>query len=111
MPYKLRFSGSFFNMADFFAALDKSVNVVNHGGDPEVKGRLMTVNGFAMVGDPAHGFPLVQASMSLNTYVVPAEQGLSDGASPAGPSPVADQSTVASADSTAPVPGTAAVAP
>ena len=87
MPYKLRFSGSFFDMADFFADLDKTVDIVDSGGDPEVRGRLMTVNGFAMVGDPVHGFPLVQASMSLNTYVVPADQGLSDGASPGGSGP------------------------
>ncbi len=113
MPYKLRFSGSFFNMADFFDELDKTVDVVDSGGTPEVRGRLMTVNGFAMVGDPVHGFPDVQASLSLNTYIVPADQGLAAGASPAGPSPVTDSSstTVAAADSTAPVPGTAAVSP
>lgn len=112
MPYKLRFSGSFFDMADFFGNLDDTVDVVDRGGDPEVRGRLMTLNGFAMVGDPILGFPLVQASMSLNTYVVPSEQGLADGATPAGPSPVAGAPTsVAAPDSSAPVPETAAVTP
>lgn len=110
MPYKLRFNGSFFDMADFFADLDKTVDVVDSGVRPEVDGRLMTVNGFAMVGDPIHGFPLVQASLALNTYVVPADQGLSAGATPAGPTAAADQSTVAST-STSPAPGTATVTP
>lgn len=112
MPYKLRFSGSFFDMADFFANLDDMVDVVDSGGDPEVRGRLMTINGFAMVGDPVHGFPLVQASMSLNTYVVPAGQGLSDGATPAGPAPVDGTATaVATGESSSTVPSAAAVAP
>jgi Tfp pilus assembly protein PilO len=111
MPYKLRFGGSFFDMADFFANLDDTVNVVERGGDPDVRGRLMTLNGFAMVADPVHGFPEVQASMSLNTYVVPADQGLADGATPAGPAPVADSTEVAAAGSSAAVPETAAVTP
>lgn len=114
MPYKLRFSGSFFDMADFFANLDKTVDVVNDGtGDPEVDGRLMTVNGFAMVGDPKFGFPLVQSSMSVNTYVVPGDQGLENGATPAGPAPVTDStSTVTSASTSgSSVPSTAAVSP
>lgn len=112
MPYKLRFSGSFFDMADFFANLDDMVDVVDSGGDPEVRGRLMTINGFAMVGDPVHGFPLVQASMSLNTYVVPAGQGLSDGATPAGPAPVdGTATTAATGESSSTIPSAAAVSP
>ena len=50
----------------------------------------MTVNGFAMIGDPIHGFPDVQASVALNTYIVPADQGISAGATPAGPTAVTD---------------------
>lgn len=113
MPYKLRFNGDFFDMADFFASLDRTVDVVNDGsGDPKVDGRLMTINGFAMVGDPKYGFPLVQASLSANTYVVPGAQGLENGATPAGPAPVSDSSTVTSAStSTSSVPSTAAVSP
>jgi hypothetical protein len=111
MPYKLRFSGSFFDMAGFFGNLDDTVDVVVRGGDPEVHGRLMTLNGFAMVGDPLRGFPLVQASMSLNTYVVPAEEGLADGATPAGPSLTGSPTSVAAPDSTESVPETEAVTP
>ncbi len=113
MPYKLKFNGSFFDMADFFAYLDKGVEVTDTKVDPKVNGRLMTVNGFAMVGDPAHGFPHVQASVALNTYIVPADQGLSAGATPAGPSAAADSSTTVTSASATPstVPGTAAVSP
>jgi Tfp pilus assembly protein PilO len=113
MPYKLRFNGSFFDMADFFASLDKSVDVVDTEVNPEVNGRLMTVNGFAMVGDPIHGFPLVQASVALNTYIVPADQGLSAGATPAGPTVAADETTTvtSASTSTSSVPEAAAVSP
>ena len=105
MPYNLKFNGSFFDMADFFADLDKGVEVTDTKQDPKVNGRLMTVNGFAMIGDPVHGFPDVQANVALNTYIVPADQGLSAGATPAGPTAVADPSTTVSASSTS---GTAA---
>lgn len=112
MPYKLKFNGSFFDMADFFAALDKGVEVNDTSSDPKVNGRLMTVNGFTMIGDPIHGFPAVQASIALNTYIVPADQGLSAGATPAGPAPATgSDSTVTSASSGTGVPGTAAVTP
>lgn len=112
MPYKLKFNGSFFDMSDFFADLDQGVEVTDTEADPKVRGRLMTVSGFAMVGDPIHGFPRVQASVALNTYIVPADQGLSAGASPAGPSTTTDSTTVTSATtSDTSVPGTAAVTP
>lgn len=91
MPYKLKFNGSFFDMADFFADLDDNVDLAKPGeGDaaPAAGGRLVTVNGFAMVGDPVHGFPLVQSSLSVTTYVLPASQGLAAGANPAGPAPI-----------------------
>jgi Tfp pilus assembly protein PilO len=112
MPYKLKFNGSFFDMADFFGDLDKGVEVSGTKVDPKVNGRLMTINGFAMVGDPIHGFPHVQTSVALNTYLVPADQGLSAGATPAGPTTTDSTSTVTSASTTdSGVPGTAAVTP
>lgn len=100
MPYKLKFNGSFFDMADFFADLDDSVDVANPSDadlGPDARGRLVTVNGFAMIGDPAHGFPLVQSNLSVTTYVVPAEQGIAAGANPAGPAPVAGSGEAGSA--------------
>ncbi len=91
MPYKLKFNGSFFDMADFLADLDDSVTAVKQVEDddgPDARGRLVTVNGFSMIGDPTHGFPLVQAGLAVTTYVVPPAQGVVGGASPAGPAPV-----------------------
>ena len=110
MPYKLKFNGSFFDMSDFFAELDKGVEVTDEGANPKVNGRLMTINGFAMVGDPMKGFPDVQASLALNTYIVPPDQGISGGATPAGPT-TGSETTVASSETTSTVPGTAVVNP
>lgn len=113
MPYKVRYSGTFFNMADLFAGLDSSVQV-SRSGDltkrPEVRGRLVTVDGFALVGDPIHGFPQVQASIALTTYNVPAAQGLVGGASPAGPPAASSDSGATLASGTAAAPS-AAVTP
>jgi len=112
MPYKLKFNGSFFDMADFFADLDKGVEVNDTSTDPKVSGRLMTINGFTMIGDPIHGFPAIQASIALNTYIVPADQGLSAGATPAGPAPSTGSGTTVTSTSTGTgIPGTAAVTP
>jgi hypothetical protein len=50
--------------------------------------------------------------MSVNTYVVPADQGLAAGATPAGPAPIGspDATTTGTSTST-PAPSTAAVSP
>jgi hypothetical protein len=47
----------------------------------------MTIDGFAMGPDPAAGFPRVDASLSVTTYIVPPEEGIAAGATPAGPAP------------------------
>jgi Tfp pilus assembly protein PilO len=87
MPYEFRFLGSFFDMASFFQDVDKRVTVGN-GGEPKVKGRLVTIDSFELTGDPVDGFPSVEAKFNVTTYIVPPEEGLSAGATPAGPAPV-----------------------
>ncbi len=106
MPYQFKFLGGFFDMADFFADVDDNVLVSRKG--PEVSGRLITIDGFSLTADPITGFPDVEANFAVTTYIVPPEQGLSAGASPAGPAPVTpgDAATVAAA-----APSTATVAP
>jgi hypothetical protein len=49
------------------------------------------------------GFPNVEANFSVTTYIVPPEQGIAAGATPAGPAPVADPA--------APVPASTTPAP
>lgn len=88
VPYDFRFLGSFFHMADFFHDVDQSVVVSDKSGEPKVKGRLVTIDSFELSADPVTGFPDVQADFAVTTYVVPSDQGLSAGATPAGPAPI-----------------------
>lgn len=114
MPYSLSFFGRFFDMADLFASLDSRVDVGEGAGSPRVKGRLMTIDSFAMSADPVRGFPRVKTDLLVTTYLVPAEQGIAAGATPGGPAPagaVPVEAPVAP-EAGVPAPGaTAAVAP
>lgn len=88
VPYEFKFFGNFFDMADFFADVDRSVVVSEKTGKPKVDGRLVTIDSFELSADPVSGFPDVEANFAVTTYTVPAEQGLGAGATPAGPAPV-----------------------
>lgn len=85
MPYDFKFLGNFFDMASFFADIDSLVSTKSRS--PETNGRLLTIDGFSLTGDAFSGFPNVEANFAVTTYLVPNEQGLSAGASPAGPAP------------------------
>lgn len=113
-PYSLTYFGGFFDMADLFAAFDKRVRVSDRGGRPEVRGRLITIDGFSLSADPIKGFPSVRADLDVTTYLVPPGEGISAGATPAGPAPLgapAAPATVAGDPATSPAGTTAAVAP
>ena len=112
-PYTLSYTGGFFDMAGLFADLDDRVKVSDDGGNPVAHGRLMTVDGFAMSADPVQGFPSVAAQIAVTTYMVPADQGIAAGATPAGPAPVGSPDapvTVSDSSATTAAP-TAAVSP
>jgi hypothetical protein len=111
MPYDFKFSGNFFDVADFFKDLDDQVQVTDSPSGPDVNGRLMTIDGFALTADPAKGFPSVQADFSVTTYVVPAEQGVDAGASPTGPGAAPVATAPATTVTSTPAPATAAVTP
>ncbi|MGA8219856.1 MAG: hypothetical protein WB771_14935 [Solirubrobacterales bacterium] len=86
LPYNLTFTGSFFDVGNFIGGID---GLVKPQGTSEVSanGRLVTVDGFALqLHDP--NSPILDASFAVTTYVDPAEQGLTAGASPGGPAPV-----------------------
>jgi Tfp pilus assembly protein PilO len=82
MPYDLTFSGNFFHVADFIKGIDSLV----HAGGPNVSvgGRLMTVNGFALNEAPS-GFPQLNATFSVTTYLTPPSQGVTASATPTAP--------------------------
>lgn len=80
MPYTLTFDGSFFEIADFIKGLDSLVETSEE--NVAVDGRLVTIDSFSLAADPAVGFPALQASFSVTTYLTPPGEGL--GASPTG---------------------------
>jgi Tfp pilus assembly protein PilO len=83
MPYTLKYTGNFGHIADFIKGLDELVDARNNG--VSIDGRLTTINGFALESTTEHPFPRLQATFSLTTFVTPPSQGVTAGASPAGP--------------------------
>jgi Tfp pilus assembly protein PilO len=83
MPYELTFSGKFFQIADFIEGLDSLVKTQN--ATVSVDGRLFTINGFSLKGARGSGFPALEATFYLTTYLTPPEQGITAGATPEGP--------------------------
>jgi Tfp pilus assembly protein PilO len=85
MPYTLTFKGSFFHLADFIHGLDSLVKTKN--AEVDVTGRLITINGFNLTADANKGFPDLEASFTVTTFLVPPGQGVTGGATPASPEP------------------------
>lgn len=85
MPYSLNFKGRFFDVADFIHGLDGLVKTTN--SEIEVTGRLITIDGFVLKPDPKKGFPSLDASFSVSTFLVPPAQGITGGATPTSPEP------------------------
>jgi hypothetical protein len=111
-PYSFNYTGTFFDVADLLGDLDETVSVSDSPDlteQPTVRGRLVTVDGFTLINNAVRGFPKVTATLSLSNYAVPAEQGISAGATPAGPPTVASEE--AAALSSAPQATTATVTP
>jgi Tfp pilus assembly protein PilO len=86
MPYQLTFKGSFFQMADFIEGLDSLVKTKNAAVD--VTGRLITINGFKLTADQKVGFPQLETTFSVTTYVLPPEESPTAGATSSSPETV-----------------------
>lgn len=69
MPYDVTFDGQFFQVADFIAGLDSLVKT--KAGTVRVDGRLVTIDGFSLEASPETGFPALQGSFALTTYLTP----------------------------------------
>jgi type II secretory pathway pseudopilin PulG len=98
--------GNFFNLSDFFNRLQKFV--VADKNQLSISGRLMTVNGISFSAAP-QGFPQITANISATTYLVQPGQGLTAGATTAGPA--ASNPTTGAHSSTSTPAAAAAVAP
>jgi type II secretory pathway pseudopilin PulG len=101
MPFTFTFRGNFFHLADFFAELQRFVSASNK--HVSVSGRLMTLNAISL-GPAQQGFPQITALISATTYLLPQSQGLTNGATPAGPAGAGQPVS----NSTSPVPATTA---
>jgi Tfp pilus assembly protein PilO len=101
LPYDFEMSGGYFEVADFIGQVDKLVQS-NEGPEAvSVNGRLLTVDGFALKfeGEEPGAGPVLETQFVMTSYVTPAAQGLTLGASPGGPavpSPTTPQATPAS---------------
>ena len=91
MPYNLKFTGDFFQIASFLESLDEMVHMPH--GEVDVTGRLLTVDGFALApeesaaGASLRAIPTLTANLSVTTYLTPADQGITAGATLGGPAP------------------------
>lgn len=92
MPYTLSFEGDFFKVADFIHGLDSLVKTTNE--QVAVDGRLITVDSFSLAPAAEGGFPRLQVSFNVTTYLTPPGQGLAAGLSAPAPE---EPSTLASA--------------
>lgn len=91
MPYTLTFKGNFFNIADFIHGLDSMVKTKNARVD--VTGRLITISGFTLGPELSKGFPELEATFTVTTYLVPPGEGITGGATMAGPEEATQVST------------------
>ena len=102
LPYDLGFTGNFFEIADFVDGLDEMIQLKGGSGQVSVDGRLMTIDGFSLIGGASGSSPVLEASFVLTTYVTPAEQGLTLGATPEGPAAVPGQPSLTQTSSVSP---------
>jgi Tfp pilus assembly protein PilO len=90
LPYDLTFTGTFFDIVDFMHGIDSLV-ATKKGEKVGVDGRLLTLDGFALNGEGEDGFPKLEATFSVATYLVPPAQGITAGATESEPAPVSTE--------------------
>jgi Tfp pilus assembly protein PilO len=87
LPYSLTIQGSYFDVANFVGKIDGLVRPVEGAAKLSPDGRLLTVNGFSLQLSGAGASPQLKANFILTAYSS-GQQGLTAGASSAGPAPV-----------------------
>jgi hypothetical protein len=95
-PFTFTFEGNFFHLANFLGRLQRFVVATNQ--HLSVSGRLMTLSSISL-GVGSKGFPQITATIAATTYLLPASQGLLNGATPTGPAAATTQ-TVSTPSST-----------
>jgi Tfp pilus assembly protein PilO len=98
MPYSIKLSGDFFQIADFLASVDELVETGKAG--PAADGRLVTVDGFELA--PNEEVPgVLETTLTVTTYVAPADQGMTGGATPTAPATPPPPAAVPASNETA----------
>lgn len=107
-PFNFTFQGNFFHLAKFFGRLERFVQTTSKR--ISVSGRLLTLEAISLTPSSS-GFPQIQAAVSATTYLLPASQGLVEGATPSGPSQATAEpaSTPSSSSSSSSAPPAAVV--
>jgi type II secretory pathway pseudopilin PulG len=98
-PFTFTFQGNFYHLAEFLGRLQNFVVATNQ--HLSVSGRLMTLDAIAL-GPGSTGFPQMSATISATTYLLPASQGLLNGATPAGPAGSTTQTVSTSSSASTP---------
>lgn len=80
VPLTFTFTGSYFDLADFFHRVKRFVRVAND--DIRVRGRLMTID---TMGFTSENFPRVTANVTASVYLAPKSEGTTGGATSSGP--------------------------
>jgi hypothetical protein len=93
MPFSFNFTGKFVHMQRFLKAIDGLTAV--QGKNINVKGRLLTVDGVGLKAG-VKGFPNVDATVAVTAYLLPADEGLTAGATPGTPTTGAASTATAS---------------
>jgi hypothetical protein len=102
MPFSFVFSGTFFDMERFLGDVQKFVRV--HGKQVDADGRLLSVDGFALVAGPG-GFPNVKANIVATAYLrTPADDSTSTAGTGAAATAAAGSTGSSSGGAAAPAP-------
>ncbi len=107
-PFTFTFQGNFFHLSDFFGRLQKFV--VANNKNVSVSGRLISLNGITLAPN-AGTFPSITATVTATTYLLPASEGLLNGATPAGPAPSSSTQTVSNPSPSSSAPPAVVTAP
>jgi hypothetical protein len=107
---EFNFSGSFFELANFFHRLKRFVYVA--GEKVRVRGRLLTIDRVQYEADP-ETFPRLKATVNATVYLSPKAEGTTAGATPTGPGATATAApaTATATTSTTPPTPTATATP
>lgn len=108
MPFSFTFEGDFFDLSGFVGRLEDFLVVQRRA--LTVGGRFMAIDGIGLGAAP-EGFPRIRAGVTATAYLLPASQGLTNGATAAGPTPASDDTGAPPAETAsggvAPSPATA----